>query len=309
MTFGEGPVGGAARTGRALVTSESGVGAMTETEAATSSTTLAGAAPAGLQPYPMDNDNPHSVVQHDSLAALLDPETTTRIEQLCDLAGARCLEIGAGAGSIAVWLADRVGPTGSVTATDLKPQQIPARPQLTVLRHDLLTDPIPPGPFDLIHARLVLMHLPQRIEILHRLTQSLADGGVLLIEDWDTATTGEVLAAASEEAFALRAACRDAIRQVYAAHGTDGTWARRIHSAMVAEGLANVETVVSGRSWTGGGPGCRVMTSSLDQMRDALLAVGMTERQHTELRQAYADPEFVISGFLLYSTSGRRRRS
>ena len=37
------------------------------------------------------------------------------------------LEIGAGGGSIARWLAERVGPTGSVLATDIDPRFIPPR--------------------------------------------------------------------------------------------------------------------------------------------------------------------------------------
>ena len=31
-----------------------------------------------------------------------------------------------------------------------------------VLRHDVGTEPAPSGPFDLIHARLVLVHVPDR---------------------------------------------------------------------------------------------------------------------------------------------------
>jgi ubiquinone/menaquinone biosynthesis C-methylase UbiE len=33
--------------------------------------------------------------------------------------GWRCLEVGAGRGSMAVWLAEQVGPTGHVVATDV----------------------------------------------------------------------------------------------------------------------------------------------------------------------------------------------
>ncbi len=59
--------------------------------------------------------------------------------------------------TIATWLAERVGPTGSVLATDLKPQHIPGRANLESREHDVRTDDLP-GSFDLIHARLVLMH-------------------------------------------------------------------------------------------------------------------------------------------------------
>lgn len=263
-----------------------------------------------LAPYPMDNDNPHSRTQHTALTAMLDPVTTSRIEGLVDLTGARCLEIGAGAGSIAVWLADRVGPTGSVLATDIKPHQIPPRDNLTVLRHDLVAEPLPEGPFDLIHARLVLGHLPQRREILARLAAALADGGVMLIEDWHSADTGKVLAAPSSKAAELFATYQTTIgEKVFKAHGTDRTWANQIHAAMVDCGLDDVHTSISGQSWKGGSPDSWLMSSNLDHMRDKLLAAGLTETQLADLHPLLNDPRLTVSGHLLYSTSGWRRTS
>ena len=42
--------------------------------------------------------------------------------------GWRCLEVGAGAGSIARWLAERVGPTGAVVAVDIMFRSVRRRP-------------------------------------------------------------------------------------------------------------------------------------------------------------------------------------
>src|SRR5262245_5273165 len=54
--------------------------------------------------------------------------------------GWRCLEVGAGGGSMAVWLAERVGPTGHVVATDIDVRYL-ARlriANLEVVQHDIL---------------------------------------------------------------------------------------------------------------------------------------------------------------------------
>ena len=40
--------------------------------------------------------------------------------------GARCLEVGAGSGSMALWMAARVGETGHVLATDINPRFVEA---------------------------------------------------------------------------------------------------------------------------------------------------------------------------------------
>jgi len=57
-------------------------------------------------------------------------------------AGWRCLEVGAGGGSIAEWLCDRVGPDGRVVATDLDTRWVAklSQPYLEVRVHDLLED-------------------------------------------------------------------------------------------------------------------------------------------------------------------------
>jgi NitT/TauT family transport system permease protein len=45
------------------------------------------------------------------------------------------------------------------------------------------------------------------------------------------------------------------VRSAFPAHGMDPTWAGRIHAVMLAEGLADVDTVVHARSWQGGTAG------------------------------------------------------
>jgi SAM-dependent methyltransferase len=123
----------------------------------------------------------HLLEQH------LDPLTKRRIERLGISSDARCLEIGGGRGSIARWLSDVVGPAGRVIATDLQLgflTEIDA-PNVEVLRHDIRTDPFPPGSFDLIHTRAVLMHISATVDLLRRIVTWLAPGGWLLLEEPD----------------------------------------------------------------------------------------------------------------------------
>src|SRR5215510_1657001 len=76
--------------------------------------------------------------------------------------GWRCLEVGAGHGSIARWLAAQVGPQGWVVATDLNPRFLTELqlPNVEVRRHDIRTEPLEAGRYDLAHCRAVLSHLP-----------------------------------------------------------------------------------------------------------------------------------------------------
>ena len=54
------------------------------------------------------------------LEAALDPVTHERLAGLGVGPGWRCLEVGAGGGAVAFWLAKRVAPDGLVVATDLE---------------------------------------------------------------------------------------------------------------------------------------------------------------------------------------------
>ena len=101
--------------------------------------------------------------------------------------GWRCLEVGCGAGGIARWLADQVGPSGQVVATDLDPRFLDGhgRANLSVRQHDLSVDRLEPEAFDLAHARAVLQYVPQPDRALATLVGALRPGGWLVIEDVD----------------------------------------------------------------------------------------------------------------------------
>ncbi|MFF4040818.1 methyltransferase domain-containing protein [Streptomyces sp. NPDC001816] len=119
------------------------------------------------------------------LAEVFDPLCTRTLEMLGVAPDARCLEVGAGSGSVAQWLCGQAGD-GEVVATDLDPRLLESvpEPRLRRLVHDVTTDPFPDDSFDVIHARLLLSHLPQRDEVMRRMLRWLRPGGFVLIESF-----------------------------------------------------------------------------------------------------------------------------
>ena len=211
--------------------------------------------------YALDNGRDGAGSMLDCLTAILDQSTVETLAPLVPLGG-RCLELGAGNGSVARWLADAVGPDGHVVATDLKPDHVRAdvrsHPRVGLLEHDLRADPLPAGPFDVVHARLLLAHLADRDTLLPALAGVLAPGGVLVIEEWGGTGPGVVLSSPWPETAELYRRYQAALMAMFAAAGNDPTWSVRVHAAMVAAGLSDVRTVVRARSWTGGTAGCRL---------------------------------------------------
>ncbi len=105
--------------------------------------------------YTFDNAWQQARQRLTGLEAWLDPGTIRHLEMLQVGAGWRCLEVGAGGGSIASWLGARVGASGHVVATDIDPRFIDVldAPNVEVRRHDIVTDDLETGAFDLVHAR------------------------------------------------------------------------------------------------------------------------------------------------------------
>ena len=127
--------------------------------------------------YLFDNAALEAEARFGALASLFDPVTFRHLDSLGVREGWSCLEIGAGGGSVASWLATRVGESGNVLATDLDTQWLERRllpPNVEVRRHSIGADPLPEAHFDLVHERLVLLHLRERIAALRRVPVNLA---------------------------------------------------------------------------------------------------------------------------------------
>jgi SAM-dependent methyltransferase len=145
-----------------------------------------------------ESGRPHSYVFTDPgaretarlglLAAMVDPLHWPALEAANLGPAPRCLEVGAGAGTIARWLSSRLGPGGHVEATDIDLTHLtgPVPANMTVRRLDVTTDPLPERSFDLITARNLLHHLPAWREVITSLSAALRPGGYLVLVEPDT---------------------------------------------------------------------------------------------------------------------------
>jgi SAM-dependent methyltransferase len=99
----------------------------------------------------------------------------------------RCLEVGAGAGSIAVWMAEQVGANGYVLATDIDTRHLQwiTAPNVDVRVHNIQTDSLETDAYDLAHCRAVLEHLRDPERALRQMFASLRPGGWLVVEGAD----------------------------------------------------------------------------------------------------------------------------
>jgi SAM-dependent methyltransferase len=192
--------------------------------------------------YLLDNRAAEAEQRFDSLSAMFNPVTIRHLTAIGVGPGWRCWEVGVGGPSIPGWLAGQVGPTGRVLATDIDTQwaQPVASTNVEVRRHDVADDPPPAGPFDLVHARLVLIHVPGREQALERMVTALRPGGWLVIEDFDPTLQPLACPDAHSEAQQVANRVRAGFRALLAERGADLRFGRRLPRLLRGLGLVDV---------------------------------------------------------------------
>jgi SAM-dependent methyltransferase len=228
------------------------------------------------------------------LEAALDPGTHEHLARLGAGPGSRCLEIGAGGGAVAFWLAERVAPGGVVVATDLETDFLKKgaarHPGLEILKHDITAEDLPTG-FDIVHARWLVEWLPNKRQALTRMVAALRPGGVLIVEEPDFVTTF-----GTAEPPALRHVMICGMRHLEASCPVEVEYGRRVLDDLTAVGLVNVEAegrcpVVRG----GSPPAAHFLRLTLEKLRVALLDDGtVTEAEFAEAVAALEDPAVTV---------------
>lgn len=263
-------------------------------------------APTDHPPYLLSNAAVQAEVRLRALATLFDPGTIRHLEGCGVEPGWRCLEVGGGAGTIAAWLADRVGPAGHVLVTDIDARFLQglAASNLEVRRHDIAADPLPPAAFDLVHVRLVLNQFADPGPILARLRGSLKPGGWLLCEEFDSASMPADPDAHPGETL-LRS--QVVLARVMAARGFDRRFGRRLFAHLRAQGFADV--AAEGRVFMvpGGTAGAALVHANCAQLRPALVDTGdVTDAEIERDLASLDDPALLMPSSVMWAAWGRR---
>jgi SAM-dependent methyltransferase len=260
----------------------------------------------GAGGYGLDNAWHQALARLRSLEQWLDPATVRLLRTTGVGAGWRCLEVGAGAGSVARWLCGEVCPGGEVVATDIDTRflETPGDANLRVLRHDITADSLPPAAFDLVHCRLVLAHLPDRRAVLSKLAAALRPGGQLVAEEMDFVS---VVADAGQPGGRAFGAAVASSNDVLRARGFDPGYGRVLLADLAAAGLADIGTEGHVRLWPGGSPGATAWRLTFEQLRGDMAALGLDQATIAAAIEACEDPGFTFMSQVTIAAWGQRR--
>lgn len=225
--------------------------------------------------YLLGNRQSEAGRRFDAFATLFDPTTFRHIEEFGIGPGWRCWEVGAGGTSVVSWLATKVGPAGKIVATDIDTSRLDpvAGPPVDVRVHDVGAGQPPEEGFDLVHARLVLVHVPDRDRALRSMVQALRPGGWLLIEDADPALQPLICPDEHGPEQRLANRLRQGFRTLLAERGADLAYGRKLPRLLREAGLHEVQ---ADAYFPVASPACSALeAATVRQIRDRLVAAGL----------------------------------
>jgi len=242
------------------------------------------------------------------LEGTLDPITTRHLETIGITDGWKCLEVGAGAGSVAQWLSTRVGPTGKVVATDIDARFLRQLdiPNLEIRQHDIVKDDLEAGQYDVVHCRTVLLTLAEPEKALKRMADAVRSGGWLMIEETDY---GSILSTDITDPSAvpltttLRAG-NDFLRKMRIVNPYFG---RQVRGLVEQLGLIDVAQ----EGWTcicrGGEPMARFDAATYQMAGKPMIGAGLVSQEQLDsMQRLLRDPTFTYPGFTMFSAWGRK---
>jgi 2-polyprenyl-3-methyl-5-hydroxy-6-metoxy-1,4-benzoquinol methylase len=236
------------------------------------------------------------------MSDLLDPSSRFHLGRLGVAKGWTCLEVGAGNGSLSRWLAEQVGPDGHVLATDLRTDLMAGLggPNIDVRRLDVVQDEPPGAPFDLVAARALLHHLPERREVVGRMVRWLKPGGHLFIQEPDFYPTWTVRPPSQHRFWELFLAWA-------AQQRIDYYVGRAVPGWLQAEGMLDIAAEGHAILYQGGSAFAAWWTAGIREIAGRLEAEGgVPGALLEEFYALYRDPSYWTTTISFTATTGRR---
>lgn len=257
--------------------------------------------------YLLDNRQVGAGERLGALSDVFDPVTFRHLDALGIHRGWRCWEVGAGSPAVPSWMAGRVGPDGSVLSTDIDLSVLEGGTSraFSVQQHDVGRQPPPPGPFDLVHARLVLVHVRERRAAMTAMVEVLRPGGWLVVEDADPALQPLTCIDEYGPAQALANKVRRGFRVLLEERGAELGFGRTLPRLFRENGL---EEVGADAFFPVTGPACTVLElATVEQVGASLVDHGLISKEElAHHRSAVAAGDLDLATSPMITAWGRK---
>jgi ubiquinone/menaquinone biosynthesis C-methylase UbiE len=244
------------------------------------------------------------------LAEVTWPTTRPLLERAGLRAGLRCLDVGCGIGAVTLRMAELVGPTGTTTGIDFDERSLEiARGEASRLglaaefRRADAGDLKVLDTYDLVFARFLLTHLAEPERALAKMVGAVRPGGILVVEDIQFSGHFCWPACPAFDRFVAL------YQQIVRRKGGDPEIGPRLLELAFDAGLQDVELDVIQPTYRSG-PGKRMASVTLEHIRDAVVAAGLSTPREmegwiAELDAFAEDPTTMMSLPRIFQVWGR----
>jgi SAM-dependent methyltransferase len=228
--------------------------------------------------------------------------------------GQSAIDLGCGPSGILELLSAAVSPGGRVVGLDADPAHTAMARQYVIQRGlanvevvtaDARHTGLPPGAFDLVHARTLLVNIPDPAGVVTEMVRLARPGGWVASQEPDA---GQALCYPPLPAW-------DRLREIFTVSidrvGADLRIGRRLPELFRQAGLADVEVVVHAPTSPAGHSRRTLLPDLVRSMRPRILELGLSDDQELAgldraVRDHLADPRTLTVPHLLVVAWGRK---
>ena len=228
--------------------------------------------------------------------------------------GQRAIDLGCGPRGILDLLAERVAPAGRVVGLDSNPAHAAMAAEFAtgrglsgveIITADAGNTGLPSGSFDLVHARTLLINLPEPAEAAAEMMRLARPGGWVASMEPDTE---HALCYPPHPAFDR---LRDIFTVAFRRNGADPWIGRRVPELFRRAGLRQVQVEARAQMYPPGNSRRTVRLDLVRAMRPQVLEMGLATAAELDELDAAArahldDPDTVWMSGLLFLTWGRK---
>jgi ubiquinone/menaquinone biosynthesis C-methylase UbiE len=228
--------------------------------------------------------------------------------------GWKALDLGCGPSGTLELLSERVGPPGQVTGLDVNPVHVAQARALVrerslenveIVEGNARSTGLPSASFDLVHARLVLVNIPDPADVVAEMTRLVRPGGWIVGEEADTDIH---LCYPPHPAWDRLV---EIFRAAYQHDDADPRLGRRLPELLRQAGLVDVGVEARADVYPAGHPRRTIRLDLVQSMRSKILERELIdERGLHELdraaREHLADPDTVVMPCVYFIAWGRK---
>ena len=248
--------------------------------------------------------------QADELA----PDSAALLDRVGLRPGQAAVDMGCGPRGILDLLAARVSPGGRVVGLDADPAHTAlaakfvadrALGQVEIVVADARHTGLPAGSFDLVHARTLLVNVPDPAEVVTEMVRLAKPGG------WVASQEPDVEHALCYPPLPAWHRLREVFRASFSRSGADPRIGRRLTELYRQAGLEDIDVVVHAPAYPAGHSRRTLLPDLVRSLRPVILDLKLCdERELAELdravREHLADPRTLMMPHLLVVAWGRK---